>query len=180
MVCCPDCRRSGRRLIGATSCSTRRSGRCSAVVVSSAVASPSMPARLSALVTTSIGPTCWIWSPRSSTSRWCWSRIARPTRYAMLETIRQYALERLAEAERDSTRCSTRHADAFLALAESTGANPRDRCRLGRRARCRSRQPVRRDRPHRTGRARTVAAVLHCAGVLVAAHRAAGRRVRRR
>lgn len=41
------------------------------------------------------------------------------TRYVMLETIRQYALERLAEAgELDATR--DRHADAYLALAEGT------------------------------------------------------------
>ncbi len=43
----------------------------------------------------------------------------RSTRYGMLETIRQYALERLAEAgELDEVR--NRHAEALLALAEGT------------------------------------------------------------
>ena len=41
------------------------------------------------------------------------------TRYALLETIRQYALDRLAEAG-EAGRLRDRHADAFLALAEST------------------------------------------------------------
>jgi predicted ATPase/DNA-binding CsgD family transcriptional regulator len=41
-----------------------------------------------------------------------------PSRYAMLETIRQYALELLAEAG-EAGPLRDRHADAFLALAES-------------------------------------------------------------
>src|SRR5215217_5316983 len=41
------------------------------------------------------------------------------SRYALLETIRHYALDRLAEAG-ESGRLRARHADAFLALAEST------------------------------------------------------------
>jgi predicted ATPase/class 3 adenylate cyclase/DNA-binding CsgD family transcriptional regulator len=41
------------------------------------------------------------------------------TRYALLETIRQYALDRLTEAG-EAGRLRGRHADAFLALAEST------------------------------------------------------------
>jgi predicted ATPase/DNA-binding CsgD family transcriptional regulator len=40
-------------------------------------------------------------------------------RYVLLETIRHYALERLAEAG-ETGRLRDRHADAFLALAEST------------------------------------------------------------
>ncbi len=43
----------------------------------------------------------------------------RLTRFAMLETIRQYAIERLAQAG-ETSRIRDRHADAFLALAEST------------------------------------------------------------
>ncbi len=41
------------------------------------------------------------------------------TRFAMLETIRQYACERLAQAG-ETSWMRDRHADAFLALAEST------------------------------------------------------------
>ena len=41
------------------------------------------------------------------------------SRYALLETIRQYALDRLAETG-ETGRLRDRHADAFLALAEST------------------------------------------------------------
>jgi predicted ATPase/DNA-binding CsgD family transcriptional regulator len=41
------------------------------------------------------------------------------SRYALLETIRHYALERLAETG-ETGRLRDRHADAFLALAEST------------------------------------------------------------
>jgi tetratricopeptide (TPR) repeat protein len=41
------------------------------------------------------------------------------SRYALLETIRQYALERLAEAV-ETGRLRDRHADAFLALVERT------------------------------------------------------------
>src|SRR5215208_5199307 len=41
------------------------------------------------------------------------------SRYALLDTIRHYALERLAETG-GSGRLRERHADAFLALAEST------------------------------------------------------------
>jgi predicted ATPase/class 3 adenylate cyclase/DNA-binding CsgD family transcriptional regulator len=48
-------------------------------------------------------------------------------RYALLETIRRYALDRLAEAG-ETARLRDRHADAFLGLAESTapilGADP--------------------------------------------------------
>ncbi len=41
------------------------------------------------------------------------------SRYALLETVREYALERLAEAD-EAGRLRDRHADAFVALAEST------------------------------------------------------------
>jgi predicted ATPase/class 3 adenylate cyclase len=41
------------------------------------------------------------------------------SRYALLETVRQYALERLAETDEKGRLCD-RHADAFVALAEST------------------------------------------------------------
>ena len=41
------------------------------------------------------------------------------SRYALLETIRHYALDRLAETG-ETGRLRDRHADAFLALAEST------------------------------------------------------------
>ena len=41
------------------------------------------------------------------------------TRYALLETVRQYALERLGEAG-ETDRMRDRHADAFVALAEGT------------------------------------------------------------
>ncbi len=41
------------------------------------------------------------------------------SRYALLETVRQYALDRLAEAD-ETVRLRDRHADAFVALAEST------------------------------------------------------------
>ena len=44
------------------------------------------------------------------------------SRYALLETIRQYALERLAEAG-ETDRLRDRHADAFVALAESIAPN---------------------------------------------------------
>ena len=42
------------------------------------------------------------------------------SRYALLETIRHYALDRLAETG-ETGRLRDRHADAFLGLAESTG-----------------------------------------------------------
>jgi tetratricopeptide (TPR) repeat protein len=41
----------------------------------------------------------------------------RRSRYRLLETVRQYALERLMEAEADGTACQ-RHRDFFLVLAE--------------------------------------------------------------
>jgi predicted ATPase/DNA-binding CsgD family transcriptional regulator len=41
------------------------------------------------------------------------------TRYTLLETIRQYALDRLTEAD-ETGRLRDRHAEAFLALAENT------------------------------------------------------------
>jgi predicted ATPase/class 3 adenylate cyclase/DNA-binding CsgD family transcriptional regulator len=42
------------------------------------------------------------------------------SRYALLETVRQYALDRLGEAG-EAGRLRDRHADAFVALAEGTG-----------------------------------------------------------
>ena len=44
-------------------------------------------------------------------------------RYALLETVRQYALERLEQAG-EVGRLRDRHADAFVALAESSEPNP--------------------------------------------------------
>jgi len=44
------------------------------------------------------------------------------SRYALLETVRHYALDRLAEAG-EVDRLRDRHADAFVALAESTRPN---------------------------------------------------------
>jgi predicted ATPase/DNA-binding winged helix-turn-helix (wHTH) protein len=55
------------------------------------------------------------------------------TRYTMLETVRQYAQERLNKSEGDAAR--TRHAEFFVALAEEVGpeiSGPRQRASLAR------------------------------------------------
>ncbi len=56
------------------------------------------------------------------------------TRYAMLETVRQYAQERLNES-REGDAARTRHAEFFVALAEEVGpeiSGPRQRASLAR------------------------------------------------
>ena len=60
---------------------------------------------------------CSTSSPCSSTSRWWWPKTATGrTRYRLLETVRQYALEKLGESgEADTVR--TRHRDHYTAMA---------------------------------------------------------------
>ena len=64
---------------------------------------------------------CWM-ACRSWSTRACCGRCARPgpARYAMLETIREYAAERL-EAMPEADRVRSAHAAAFLALVEADG-----------------------------------------------------------
>ena len=70
---------------------------------------------------------CWIiWRPWSTRA---WSKPKRPlgsTRYRLLETVRQYAAERLAQragAELDETRAA--HRDHYLALVETADTHLR-------------------------------------------------------
>ena len=85
---------------------------------------------------------------------------ARGDRFSMLQTVREYALERLDErGEADDLR--RRHAQHFVDLAEAAEAEltPRSR-RVARPPRRRARQPARRsglDRRHRRERARAAA-----------------------
>ena len=66
-------------------------------------------------------------SPCWSTSRWSWPKAQRRrTRYRLLETVRQYALEKLGESgEADAVRA--RHRDYYTAMAallDSPGTLP--------------------------------------------------------
>ena len=68
--------------------------------------------------------TCWV--------SWSTSRSSSPTttdggvRYRLLETIRQYARERL-DASGDTAAVRRRHADHYVALAEAAGPHLRGR-----------------------------------------------------
>ena len=72
-------------------------------------------------------------------------------RFAMLETLREYALERLAERA-DGAEVGHRHAVAYLALAAEaeTGTHRRGPARVARAARRRAREPARRRRATRS------------------------------
>ena len=67
-------------------------------------------------------PTCWTCSRGWWTSRWCWPRRAgREERYRLLETLRQYAEERLLQAG-EAAAVRDRHRDWCLALARAVAA----------------------------------------------------------
>ena len=89
-------------------------------------------------------------------------------RYQLLETVRQYAQERLSEAgEAEALR--TRHCEVFLALAEHAGArfeSPRA-ADMVRAARSRGGEPGGGDRSRVRARPVARAAVLHRVGALV-------------
>ena len=133
-----------RRSTGATTCSSTTSSACSAGSPSSPAAPPSRPPRRSAAPTRSTS------SPDSSTSR-CSSPTRRGAtgRFRMLESLRAYALDRLAEA--GESRCgSTAHLRVVHRPgrgAEPGSAAPTS-CLAGP-ARRRARQP-----PGRAGRRR--------------------------
>ena len=142
-------RRGSRRCAtpspGATTCSPPRSRRSSAASPSSSAASrwrrPRRSARRDGDVRRS---TSWRGSPRWST-RACCSEEDGPDgepRYLMLETVREFGLERLA-ASGEEAAIRAAHAAYCLALAERTAPLVRGRRRRGAsRAGARARQPA--------------------------------------
>ena len=109
-------RRCGRRSSGRTTCSTRTSSGSSRGSPSSPAAARSRRPRRSATPTSTR-------SSRSSTR--ASSALREGGRFWMLETIREYAAERLEESgEADELR--QRHAEHFLALAEEAEPHARE------------------------------------------------------
>ena len=113
----PAIGRSGRPWTGATSCSRTRSGRCSVDCRCSPEASRSPPLPPSACP-------AWTAAPIDLVGRLVDASLVVPeerdgeTRYRLLETVRQYAAERL-ESRGETADVRRRHADHFLTLAES-------------------------------------------------------------
>ena len=111
---CPASRRCARRSTGATTCSTARSACSSGASRSSPAASRSRRPRTSAPAARSSAGASPAWRRGWSTSRSC---VAEGERLRLLETIRQYAAERLA-ARASAIAVALRHLDWCLALAE--------------------------------------------------------------
>ena len=108
-----------RRSAGATTCSSRHEQSCSCGSRCSPGAGPSTPPRASA----EMGSTSSTGSRRLSDSGL--SRVegrGRGPRFAMLETIREFAVELLDESD-DGDELRRRHADHFLAFAEEAEPN---------------------------------------------------------
>ena len=117
---CRGSRRCRRRSSGATTCSPPTSSDCSARCRCSSEAGRSRSRRACGRQTTPTSSRCSTCSRGWWTSRWCWSnrRADGDTRYTLLETVRQYAAERLMEQRRRRRRSRRRHAEGFLAIAE--------------------------------------------------------------
>ena len=104
-------------------CWPKRSGDCSTVWRCSRAGSPWRRPRRSAPVLRSTSRTSWIFWQVWWPGLWSTPTASGPTtRYRLLETIRQYAEERLAEAgETDALRA--RHADHFIDFAATLTPN---------------------------------------------------------
>jgi len=60
---------------------------------------------------------CSIYSHRSSTSRWCWPKRQGQNEIRMLETVRQYSLQKLGESS-EANAIHTRQRDHYTAMAD--------------------------------------------------------------
>ena len=122
------CRPCGRRSTGATSCSPPRSSDCCGAWRSSPAASRSRPRSRSA-PGTALEPELVLDLLGSLVDQSLVIAEQRGpgTRYRLLETVREYALERLAEAgEEEALR--GRHRDLLPRPGRGGGSAPRDRC----------------------------------------------------
>ncbi len=114
------------------------------------------PPRRCAPATAWTRPRSWRGCSGWSTGRWWWRCGGDPARFRLLETLRAYGAERLAEAG-EAGAVAARHTGWFLELAEP-GRRPPHRPPLAAAARRRLRQPAgrastgRRPRPTRTPR----------------------------
>ena len=119
----PTCRRASRRSAtrstGATTCSSRPSRRCSRGSASSWAAARSRPPRASAADRMNLGEVIDLLASLVDKSlvRQLEGADGEP-RFGMLETIREYALERLEERG-ELEDLQRRHAERFLELAEA-------------------------------------------------------------
>ena len=126
---------AGRRSTGATTCSPRRSRPCSArlavfaggwtleaaeAVGAGARAVLTRADALGRLLARLVGPVALVAAGARRRGR-------AAVRYRLLETLREYALERLAATRRGGRRCGERHAAYYLALAEAAEPELRGR-----------------------------------------------------
>ena len=103
----------------------RRAHRAAAPVGVRRRRAPSMPPRLSHGRTRSTSSTCSTTSQRLSVGRWSSPTSSeQETRYRLLETIRQYAQDRLDESG-ETDAVGRRHATHYCSLAEEAGPHLR-------------------------------------------------------